>query len=65
MPNNKTFKDLRLSAGFTQEGLAAELGVTLRNVCRWERGEGQPSLPKFFKLKELFGDDIEMIFNKA
>jgi len=33
------FKKLRKAIGFSQTRLAVEMGVTLRTISRWERGE--------------------------
>lgn len=34
-------KDARVAAGFTQEQLAPQLGITLATLSRWERGIGK------------------------
>ena len=39
----KKIRDLRRQLGITQKGLAAELGVTLATVGRWECGLREPS----------------------
>lgn len=36
--------DLRLTAGLSQDDLAAKVGVTRRVVSSWERGERSPRL---------------------
>ncbi len=35
----RQFKKLRNSIGLSQTKLANEMGVTLRTISRWERGE--------------------------
>lgn len=39
----KQIRDLRTSAGMTQEQFAHQLGVTVATVNRWERGHTAPS----------------------
>lgn len=36
-------KALRRARSLSQEALARELGVSVRTVARWERGESSPS----------------------
>jgi DNA-binding XRE family transcriptional regulator len=38
------FKDLREGVGYTQEGLAHAMGVSVSTVRRWERGKGSMNL---------------------
>lgn len=33
------FKELRESIGYSQAKLAKEMGITIRTITRWERGE--------------------------
>lgn len=42
-PTSKSIKELRYRLGMTQEQFAAELGVTLNTINRWENGKSQPS----------------------
>jgi len=39
----RVVKILRISSGKTQEDFAAELGVRMNTVSRWERNDSQPS----------------------
>jgi putative transcriptional regulator len=48
----KQIKDLRYRLEMTQEQFAVKLGVTTSSVCRWERGESQPS-PLAIRIIEL------------
>ena len=51
-PFYKTLLGLR-EFGWGQEKIARELGVSLRTVVRWCRGEGQPLLPAVRKMEIL------------
>jgi putative transcriptional regulator len=50
--NKKQIIELRHKLGMTQEQFAMKLGVTTSSVCRWERGESQPS-PLAIRIIEL------------
>ena len=44
------FKDLRVSAGLTQEEMAKRLNISRSTIAMWETGE---SFPRTDKLKEI------------
>jgi len=48
-------KTERQKKGMTQSELARMLGVDIRTVGRWERGETEPIGSNLLKLQELFG----------
>lgn len=52
----------RKAAGWSQEELAATLGVSRQTVIALERGKYNPSLPLAFKLARVFGITIEELF---
>lgn len=47
------FRDLRKMAGFTQEELAQELGVTKQALQQWERGKTVPRPGSFRRICEI------------
>lgn len=47
-------KTIRTAAGFTQERLARELGVSITTVGGWERGERAPQLRNLHRLEMLY-----------
>ena len=49
----KEIKDLRRKLGLSQKAFAKQLGVSLRTVQRWERGESKPSKMALFHLALL------------
>lgn len=56
----------RISADYSQEGLANELGISRQAVSKWERGESVPDLGNLIALAELYGIDLdELIRGKA
>ena len=50
-PTSKFIKELRFRLGMTQEQFAAELGVTVASVRRWENNKATPS-PLALKVME-------------
>lgn len=58
-------RDRRQSQGWTQQDLAARLGVSRQTVNAIETGKYDPSLPLAFSLAALFSCRIEDIFDPA
>lgn len=56
---------LRYEAGFTQDEVAAALGMTQSMVLQIERGTKQLSLLNASKLAEMFGCTIEDILKEV
>lgn len=46
---------LRKKAGWSQEELAAQLGVTRQSVSKWEGAQSVPDIDKILQLSRLFG----------
>lgn len=46
---------LRKKAGWSQEELADQMGVTRQSVSKWEGAQSVPDLEKMIRLSELFG----------
>lgn len=46
---------LRKRAGWSQEALGAQIGVSRQSVSKWESGKSVPDLDKVMKLAEAFG----------
>ena len=47
--------ELRKKNGWSQEELAAQLGVSRQSVSKWEGAQSVPDLEKIVRLAELFG----------
>lgn len=47
-------QSLRKQAGYSQEQLAAQLGISRQAISKWESGQGKPELDKLKKLAELY-----------
>jgi DNA-binding transcriptional regulator YiaG len=46
-------RKLRIATGMTQPEFAAEFGVSLRTVSRWEKGTTKPSYDVMDRAKKL------------
>ena len=51
--------ELRRAHGYSQESLAAELGLTRQAVSRWERGESLPDTENLIALANLYGVTLD------
>ncbi len=59
---NNRIAESRKSAGWSQEHLAAVLGVSRQTIIALERGKYNPSLPLAFRLARTFKTTIEDLF---
>ena len=50
---------LRTKAGWSQEFVARQMGVSRATIVNWERGNTKPSISKAVKLAKLFGITVE------
>lgn len=64
---NQEFADrliaLRKQNGYSQEELAAKLGVSRQAVSNWERAETSPDTDKMIALAKLYGCTIDTLVN--
>lgn len=69
MIQDKTFADnlkrRRKEKGFTQETIAAELGISRKRYSSWEEGRGTPNIYYLSKLCEVLEvDDLYLFISK-
>lgn len=50
---------LRTKAGWSQEFVARQMGVSRATIVNWERGNTEPSISEAVKLAKLFGITVE------
>lgn len=53
---------LRAEKNWTQEDLAAAVGVSRQTINAIEKGKFDPSLPTAFRISRLFEQPIEAVF---
>ncbi len=54
--------EFRKKHGYSQDRLAATLGVSRQTIISIEKGKYDPSLPLAFELARTFGTTIEELF---
>lgn len=50
---------LRTKAGWSQEFVARQIGVSRQTIMNWESGENKPNVDKAIKLAKLFGVTVD------
>lgn len=58
-----TITRLRMSAGMTQQQLAAGLNVSHQAVSKWEKGAALPDIQTLLSLTQMFGVTIEQLLS--
>ena len=61
MFNGELLADLRARKKLTQQQLADKLGVSRRNVVRWENGEVCPGAETIKELSKIFHIKMEVL----
>ena len=54
---------LRKKAGWSQEELAEQLGVTRQSVSKWEGAQSVPDMDKVVQMSRLFGVTTDFLLN--
>ena len=54
---------LRTKAGWSQEFVARQMGVSRATIVNWERGNTEPSISEAVKLAKLFGITVEELLS--
>lgn len=57
--------ELRKSHGYSQEALAAKLGISRQAISKWERAEASPDTDNLMALAELYGTTLDALVNTA
>ena len=57
-------RELRQSAGMTQQALASELKVDRSTVAYWETGTAMPRAEQLPKLADVLGCTIDALFGR-
>ena len=54
-------QEQRKKAGYSQEQVAEQLGLSRQAVSKWESGQGKPEIDNIVKLMELYGVSADYI----
>ena len=60
-----TLKKLRAEKGLSQNEIAKRMYVTKVTVSRWENGNRLPDAAMIYRLSEVLGVDINVLFSAA
>ena len=60
---NENLKKLRKEKGYTQEELAAKVGVVRQTVSKWEKGLSVPDADILCKIAEILDTDINILLS--
>ena len=60
---NENLKKLRKEKGYTQEELAAKVGVVRQTVSKWEKGLSVPDADLLCKIAEILDTDINILLD--
>lgn len=65
MEYNERLKELRTKSGETQGQLSAAVGVSVKQIVRFEKGEQKPGLDNLWKLADHFGVTIDYLVGRT
>lgn len=65
MKYNERLKELRTKCGETQGQLSAAIGVSVKQIVRFEKGEQKPGLDNLWKLADHFGVTIDYLVGRS
>ena len=60
----KRLASLRKEKGYSQEDLAAKLGVSRQAVSKWENGEASPDTDNLIALADIYGISLDELVGK-
>ena len=58
---SERLRSLRKDAGITQSALGEEVGITLKQIQRYERGENEPTLSVLIALANYFDVSLDYL----
>lgn len=61
---HSNLKRARLEKGFTQNDIAAKLGLSRQAVSRWENGAAYPDIDNLILLSEIYGVSVDELLGK-
>lgn len=65
MEYNERLKELRAKCGETQGQLSAAIGVSIKQIVRFEKGEQKPGFDNLWKLADHFGVTIDYLVGRT
>ena len=61
----KRLEELRTLKGLSQKKLAQELGITQQSICKYENGQGEPTIHALIGIAEYFNVSVDYLIGKS
>ena len=66
MTYNESLRKARLTCGYSQNEVAARLGISRNQICKWEKGEGSaPNLSRLIQLANVYDISIDKLVGRS
>lgn len=66
MTYSEALRQARLIHGYSQNEVAAKIGVSKMQISKWETGDGSaPSLSRLIQLADVYGTSIDKLVGRA
>lgn len=66
MTYNEALRQARLIHGYSQNEVAAKIGVSKMQISKWETGDGSaPNLSRLIQLADVYGTSIDQLVGRT
>ena len=66
MTYNEALRQARLIHGYSQNEVAAKIGVSKMQISKWETGDGSaPNLSRLIQLADVYGTSIDKLVGRS
>jgi transcriptional regulator with XRE-family HTH domain len=66
MTYNEALRQARLTHGYSQNEVAAKIGVSKMQISKWETGDGSaPNLSRLIQLADVYGTSIDKLVGRT
>lgn len=66
MAYNESLREARLKCGYSQNEVAAKIGVSKMQISKWETGDGSaPTLSRLIQLADVYGTSIDKLVGRV
>jgi len=63
---NESLREARLKCGYSQNEVAAKIGVSKMQISKWETGDGSaPTLSRLIQLADVYGTSIDKLVGRV
>ena len=65
MTYNEALRQARLIHGYSQNEVAAKIGVSKMQISKWETGDGSaPNISRLIQLADVYGTSIDKLVGR-